>query len=95
MPSILVSFTLQNQLGSLGAQTACKDPVIRAGVAPPSGRTNRPHKDRHLLKLLQLAIAIRHYFFPNNFAKNPFFCGSSFTEGLLVFTASSALFSEP
>ena len=29
------------------------------GFAPPSRRTNRPHKDRHLLKLLQLAIAIR------------------------------------
>lgn len=30
------------------------------GFAPPSRRTNRPHKDRHLSKLLQLAIAIRH-----------------------------------
>ena len=29
------------------------------GFAPPSRRTNRPHKDRHLSKLLQLAIAIR------------------------------------
>ncbi|MBP3305701.1 MAG: hypothetical protein J6L24_07010, partial [Oscillospiraceae bacterium] len=33
------------------------------GFAPPTRRTNRPHKDRHLSKLLQLAIAIRHIFF--------------------------------
>ena len=32
------------------------------GFAPPSTRTNRPHKDRHLSKLLQLAIAIRRNF---------------------------------
>ncbi|MBR2310643.1 MAG: hypothetical protein IKA47_08965, partial [Oscillospiraceae bacterium] len=32
------------------------------GFAPPSERTNRPCKDRHLSKLLQLAIAICHIF---------------------------------
>lgn len=40
------------------------------GFAPPSRRTNRPHKDRHLPKLLQLAIAIRQkYFIDENWAK--------------------------
>ena len=48
---------------SLTASTPSEPPAAVCsssgrGFAPPSERTNRPCKDRHLSKLLQLAIAI-------------------------------------